>query len=93
MVRYNSSSGRRALVKTFPERGRRFGACMGASATKSRSNGQAFKWSRRSLRDYHTISLDEQGGGQELIARLEAENAALRGSVVDLLLQIEALRM
>jgi hypothetical protein len=59
----------------------------------SRSNEQAFKWSRWSLRGYYTMPLDEQGGGQELIARLEAENAALRGSVVDLLLQIEALRM
>jgi type V secretory pathway adhesin AidA len=32
------------------------------------------------------------GLNQGLLARLEAENAQLRGSVVDLLLQIQALR-
>ena len=84
------------MVKALLKSGSRvpeFGA--GASPSKNRSsNGKAFRWSRWSLRNCPIISLDEQGiRGQELIARLEAENAALRGSVVDLMLQIEALRI
>jgi hypothetical protein len=60
---------------------------------RARSNEQAFKWPRRSLRDCPTISLDAQGvSRQKLLGQLKAENAALRESLMDLVLQIEALR-
>jgi hypothetical protein len=40
-----------------------------------------------------TTGLDGQSAGnQRLLERLEAENAQLRGSVVELALQIQALR-
>ena len=57
---------------------------IGGGDEEFRSNEQAFKWPRRSLRDSHTISLDAQGvSRQKLLGQLEAENAALRGSVMD----------
>jgi hypothetical protein len=60
---------------------------------RRRSNEQAFNRPRRSLRDCHTISLDAQGvSRQKLLGQLEAENAALRESVMVLVLQIETLR-
>jgi hypothetical protein len=83
-----------AMVKTSPKGV----VCLGLAREhhrrrRARSNEQAFKWPRRSLRDSHTISLDAQGvSRQKLLGQLEAENAALRGSVMDLVLQIEALR-
>ena len=83
-----------AMVKTSPKGV----VCLGLAREhhwrrRARSNEQAFKWPRRSLRDSHTISLDAQGVSRQiLLGQLEAENAALRGSVMDLVLQIEALR-
>jgi hypothetical protein len=52
------------------------------------SNGHAFKRLDRPLWNSQTTGLDER----RLLERLEAENARLRRSVVDLLLQIQALR-
>jgi hypothetical protein len=52
------------------------------------SNGHAFKRLDRPLWNSQTTGLDER----RLRERLEAENARLRRSVVDLLLQIQALR-
>jgi len=52
------------------------------------SNGPAL-----SARNPQTTQLDGQSAGdQRLFERLEAENARLRGRVVDLMLQIQALR-
>jgi hypothetical protein len=52
------------------------------------SNGQAL-----SAASPETTQLDGQSASnQRLVERLEAENAQLRGSVVDLMLQIQALR-
>jgi hypothetical protein len=51
-------------------------------------NGQAL-----SVRNPQTTRLDGQSAGnQRLVERLEAENARLRSRVVDLMLQIQALR-
>jgi hypothetical protein len=52
------------------------------------SNGQALsEWNPE------TTQLDGQSASnQRLVERLEAENAQLRGRVVDLMLQIQALR-
>ena len=77
-----------AMVKTSPKGV----VCLGLAREhhwrrRARSNEQAFKWPRRSLRDSHTISHDAQGCRQILLGQLEAENAALRGSVMDLVLQ------
>ena len=46
------------------------------------SKGQAFK----------RPSLGQSASNQRLLERLEAENAQLRGSLVNLMLQIQALR-
>jgi hypothetical protein len=52
------------------------------------SNGQAL-----SVRTPETARLDGQSASnQRLVERLEAENAQLRRRVVDLMLQIQALR-
>jgi hypothetical protein len=52
------------------------------------SNGQALSGGNP-----ETTQLDGQSAGnQRLIERLEAENARLRNSVVELMLQIQALR-
>ena len=78
-----------AMVKTSPKGV----VCLGLAREhhwrrRARSNEQAFKWPCRSLRDSHTISLDAQGVSRQiLLGQLEAENAALRGSVMDLVLQ------
>jgi hypothetical protein len=47
----------------------------------------------QSVLNSETTGLDGQSAGnQRLLERLEAENAQLRGSVVELALQIQALR-
>jgi hypothetical protein len=52
------------------------------------STGQALP-----VRNAETTQLDGQSASNQLLVeRLEAENARLRGSVVDLMLQIQALR-
>jgi hypothetical protein len=58
------------------------------------SNGHAFKGLGLSGWESETTELDEQSASnQRLLERLlEAENARLRGSVVELVLQIQALR-
>ena len=57
------------------------------------SNGHAFKRIGLSVWNSETIELHGQSiSNQRLLERLEAENAQLRGSAVDLLLQIQALR-
>jgi hypothetical protein len=38
------------------------------------------------------LGLEESASNQRLLERLEAENARLRGSVVELVLEIQALR-
>jgi hypothetical protein len=54
---------------------------------RSGSNGHAFKRLDRS------VCLDGQSASnQKLLERLQAENAQLRASVVDLILKIQALR-
>ena len=52
------------------------------------SNGHALKRPGLSVWNSETAEI----GGQRLLELLEAENAQLRGSVVDLVLQIQALR-
>jgi len=57
------------------------------------SNGHAFKRLGLSVWNPETTQLERQGvSNQRLLERLEAENAQLRDSVVDLVLQIQALR-
>src|SRR4030088_737194 len=57
------------------------------------SNGHAFKRIGLSVWNSETIELHGQSiSNQRLLERLEAQNAQLRGSAVDLLLQIQALR-
>ena len=57
------------------------------------SNGHAFKRLDLPLWNSEATGLDEQSTStQRSLERLEAENAQLRGSVVDLMLQIQALR-
>ena len=57
------------------------------------SNGHAFKRLDLPLWNSEATGLDEQSTStQRFLERLEAENAQLRGSVVELVLQIQALR-
>ena len=57
------------------------------------SNENAFKRLDRAVWNSETTGLDGQSSGnQRLLERLEAENVQLRGSVVELVLQIQALR-
>jgi hypothetical protein len=57
------------------------------------SNENAFKRAERAVWNSETTGLDGQSASnQRLLERLEAENVQLRGSVVDLVLQIQALR-
>ena len=57
------------------------------------SNGHAFKRLGLSVWNSKTTQLERQSvRNQKLLERLEAENAQLRDSVVDLVLQIQALR-
>ena len=57
------------------------------------SNENAFKRRDQSVWNSETTGLDGQSASnQRLLERLEAENAQLRGSVVELVLQIQALR-
>jgi len=57
------------------------------------SNGPAFKRLGLPRWNSEATGLDEQGRStQRALERLEAENARLRGSVVELALQIQALR-
>ncbi len=50
-------------------------------------------WQPRGGSNVHTfIPLVGLSANQRLLERLEAENAQLRGSVVDLMLQLQALR-
>ena len=59
-----------------------------ARQARGGSNGHAL-----SARNPQTTQLDGQSASnQRLFERLEAENARLRGRVVDLMLQIQALR-
>jgi hypothetical protein len=56
------------------------------------SNGHAFKRLGLSVWNSKTTQLERQSvRNQKLLERLEAENAQLRDSVVDLVLQIQAL--
>ena len=55
---------------------------------RGRSNGHAFKRPSLPPRNSEITRLD----GRRVLERLEAENAQLRGSVVELALQIQALR-
>jgi hypothetical protein len=60
----------------------------GARQPRGGSRGHAL-----SMRNPETTQLDGRStSSQRLFERLEAENAQLRGSVVDLMLQIQALR-
>jgi hypothetical protein len=68
-------------------------------AAKSRELGQSlidentFKRQDKSVWNSETTGLDgESASNQGLLERLEAENAQLRGSLVNLMLQIQALR-
>ena len=57
------------------------------------SKENAFKRLGLSVWNSETTGLDGQSASnQRLLERLEAENAQLRGSVADLILQIQALR-
>jgi hypothetical protein len=57
------------------------------------SNGHAVKRLGLSVWNSETTQLERQSvSNQRLLERLEAENAQLRDSVVDLVLQIQALR-
>jgi hypothetical protein len=57
------------------------------------SNGHAFKRLGLSAWNPETTERDRQSASnQRLLARLEAENAQLRGSVVELALEIQVLR-
>jgi hypothetical protein len=57
------------------------------------SNENAFKRLDRAVWNSETTGLDGQNASnQRLLERLEAENVQLRGSVVELVLQIQALR-
>jgi hypothetical protein len=57
------------------------------------SNGHAFKGRSQSAWKYKTTERDGRtASNQELLERLEAENAQLRECVVELALQIQALR-
>jgi len=57
------------------------------------ANVHAFKTVDLSMWDSQTTELDGlSASDQRLLERLEAENAQLRGSVVDLMLQTQALR-
>jgi hypothetical protein len=55
---------------------------------RGRSNGDAFKRPGLPPRNSEITGLD----GRRILGRLEAENAQLRRRVVDLVLQIQALR-
>jgi hypothetical protein len=57
-------------------------ACERAWQTRGGLNENAFK----------RLSLEQSASDQRLLERLEAENAQLRGSLVNLMLQIQALR-
>jgi hypothetical protein len=68
-------------------------------AAKIRELGQSligentFKRQDESVWNSETTGLDgESASNQRLLERLEAENAQLRGSLVNLMLQIQALR-
>jgi hypothetical protein len=64
-----------------------------ASQSNDGSNGHAFKRLGLSVWNSEITELDGQSvSNQRSLERLEAENAQLRGSVVDLMLQIQALR-
>jgi hypothetical protein len=54
------------------------------------SNGHAFKKSGLPL--WNSDTTRSGASNQRLLERLEAENARLRGTVVELVLQIQALR-
>ncbi len=57
------------------------------------SNGHAVKLPSLSVWNYETTRLDGQSvSNQRLFERLQAENAQLRGAVVEVMLQIQALR-
>jgi hypothetical protein len=57
------------------------------------SNENAFKRRDQSVLNSETTGLDGQSASnQRLLEQLETENAQLRGSVVELALQIQALR-
>ena len=57
------------------------------------STGHAFKGLGQSVRKFKTTERDGRiASNQKLLERLEAENAQLRENVVDLALQIQALR-
>ena len=57
------------------------------------SNENTFKLRDESVWNSETTGLDGQSASnQRLLERLEAENAQLRGSVVELVLQIQSLR-
>ena len=57
------------------------------------SNGHALKRPGLSVWNSETAEIGRQSvSNQRLLELLEAENAQLRGSVVDLVLQIQALR-
>jgi hypothetical protein len=60
---------------------------------EGRSNGHASKRLGLSVWNSETTQLERQGvSNQRLLERLKAENAQLRDSVVELVLQIQALR-
>jgi hypothetical protein len=64
-----------------------------AQQPRGGSNGHAFKRLGLSVWNSETIELRGRSiSNQRLLERLEAENAQLRGSAVDLLLQLQALR-
>jgi hypothetical protein len=64
-----------------------------ASQPRGGSNGHASKRLDLPRWNSETTGLDERStNNQRFLERLEAENAQLRGSVVELVLQIQALR-
>ena len=57
------------------------------------SNGHAFKGLGQSVWKYKTTERDGRtASNQKLLERLEAENAQLRENVIELALQVQALR-
>jgi hypothetical protein len=64
-----------------------------ARQPRAGSNGHAFNRIGLSAWNSETTEIDGQSvSNRRLLEQLEAENAQLRGSVVDLVLQIQALR-